>query len=868
MSVESFAMCIPRNYLQAGLTLLIFLCLGTLVASLAIAAPVGFSPDVDQEQIDSTGLVWAAKHYGSQLYTYDGQSWKTAANGLGPDGPAEFRGMATMADGAVVVVWIVQGQGLAVTRHLGPSSTVLGAEKGDNQKIPNLIRPTMDSKGRVWLGGSFPRIYRTDGKGGVTLVHKFVPEDFSSREKKRMITSDLYNPIHCEEDGLGRMWVWSGTTGSIVNQWGKNPNLDSSPSLHGIYLISGDKVELHDDLGAIKGGDFYSVARFDNRHMIISDSENGVYKIDIESWRPENLPGSTPLELKNVHELFVDGSEIYAFDRLSGTNLWRWSNEQWTDVVPDFENNSAGIGYSPRTWLRTKDGMVIQAFEHEAWFLPHTGPARTLSWKSTFPISKIKAIVQLKDGTFCVLVNESQIFYCEIANPTNNGSSNRIVEVEPDVAWLSSKHIWMIPRKDSTALKEWDGKTWLIHPIPNKGRGDVMLNEDEQGMIWVYNYDGSANVLDPVKNQWQSFGRFDDCLAATKGHPVHFQHSWRGPFPRYSSDKQQIAYYASTWQAVHYFNGSVWRFFKWTDISGWPGDVVLNPPWFDAKDKLCVSTRANTMWQFDENGKWSSVPFIEHSSDDYDSPEKTKFRVDNLPEGCPIRNPHSIQTDNLGTFWFTKDTNLYRCIGDQCVSIFAPDEITPFNSTPYLLEVEVDSQGNAFIKTLAAETRRYLILAKRPAPQTTIALKRMDEDSFIATFNPHSDGGTNFRWQLEDGPSQLIKTDSLTLDHLANGSHILKVTAIDDQLNMDAMPSTAKFETKINPSRQMALLVAQLSDPDFSKRKLAVEALAWQPAVALPALRKVRESATEDQRWWIDAAIQECEGKAAASPKK
>jgi hypothetical protein len=144
----------------------------------------------------------------------------------------------------------------------------------------------------------------------------------------------------------------------------------------------------------------------------------------------------------------------------------------------------------------------------------------------------------------------------------------------------------------------------------------------------------------------------------------------------------------------------------------------------------------------------------------------------------------------------------------------------------------------------------------------------MDEDSFIATFNPHSDGGTNFRWQLEDGPSQLIKTDSLTLDHLANGSHILKVTAIDDQLNMDAMPSTAKFETKINPSRQMALLVAQLSDPDFSKRKLAVEALAWQPAVALPALRKVRESATEDQRWWIDAAIQECEGKAAASPKK
>jgi len=872
MSVDSFVTDTPRNYLRAKLALVVSFYFGAMVMSLAMAAQNVFTPDVDQEQIDSTGLVWAAKHYGNQLYTYDGKAWKPAPGGLGPEPQAEFRGMATATDGAVVVVWVVQGEGLAVTRHLGSSSTLLGAEKGDNQKIPNLIRPTMDSKGRVWLGGCFPRIYRTDGKGGITMVHAFTPEDFRSREKKRMLTSDLYNPIHCEEDGVGRMWVWSGTWGSVINQYGKNPNLDSSPSLHGIYLFSEDKMEVHDDLGAIQGGDFYSVARLDDRHMVVSDSENGVYKVDIESWKTQNMPGPAPLELRNVHELFVDGRDLYAFDEFPKANLWRWSNEQWSEVAPDFENSTPGVGYAPRTWLHIKNGLLVSAFEHETWFVPHTGSARTLSWKSAFPITKIKAIVQLKNGTFCILGTETesdtQIFYCAVADPTNDWSSHRIVEVEPDEAWLISKHIWMIPKKDSTVLKEWDGKTWLPHSIPNVGRGDVMLNEDDQGTIWVYNYDGSATLFDPIKNQWRGGPTFDNCLATTKEHPVHFQYPWQGPYPRYSSDKQQIAYYADTWQALHYFNGSVWRVVKWTDVTGWPGGGDLGPPWFDAKDKLCVSNRGNVMWQADENGKWVSLPFVAHPSDPYDPPERPKFAVSDLQKAIAARFANTVHADNLGGYWCTGAGNLYHCIGNQWVSIFEPGEITPFNANPAILDADVDSQGNAFIKTLAADTRRYLILSKRPAPKTTIALKQVDEDSFIATFNPHSDGVITFRWQLDDDAWKVSKADSIALDHLPNGPHVLKVTAIDDQLNMDATPATARFEIKVDTNRQMTLLVAQLHNPDFSKRELAVEALARQPAAALPLLGKARETATEDQRWWIDAAIQECERRLAPSLKK
>ena len=108
----------------------------------------------------------------------------------------------------------------------------------------------------------------------------------------------------------------------------------------------------------------------------------------------------------------------------------------------------------------------------------------------------------------------------------------------------------------------------------------------------------------------------------------------------------------------------------------------------------------------------------------------------------------------------------------------------------------------------------------------------------------------SFRWQLDDDPGQLHKTNSPSLDHLANGPHLLKVTAIDDQLNMDASPADAKFKTRIDPHQQRATLLAVLGDSDFSKRQEAVNALAHQPELALPALRQARKS-TNDGRYWL-----------------
>ena len=67
--------------------------------------------------------------------------------------------------------------------------------------------------------------------------------------------------------------------------------------------------------------------------------------------------------------------------------------------------------------------------------------------------------------------------------------------------------------------------------------------------------------------------------------------------------------------------------------------------------------------------------------------------------------------------------------------------------------------------------------------------------------------------------------------------------------------------------KHVAALIVQLKDPDYSQRDAALAALVRQPAMALPLLQSAREKAGPDERWWIDAAIQQIEENAAKNGK-
>lgn len=73
----------------------------------------------------------------------------------------------------------------------------------------------------------------------------------------------------------------------------------------------------------------------------------------------------------------------------------------------------------------------------------------------------------------------------------------------------------------------------------------------------------------------------------------------------------------------------------------------------------------------------------------------------------------------------------------------------------------------------------------------------------------------------------------------------------------------ANFTVEIDPQAQIQGMIKRLNDPDFTRREAAIVALKRQPAAAMKELKAARNLANEDQRWWIDAALQEIESAPA-----
>ena len=118
-----------------------------------------------------------------------------------------------------------------------------------------------------------------------------------------------------------------------------------------------------------------------------------------------------------------------------------------------------------------------------------------------------------------------------------------------------------------------------------------------------------------------------------------------------------------------------------------------------------------------------------------------------------------------------------------------------------------------------------------------------------------------FSWRVDDAPWHEAATNqTLHLEELSAGHHRVQVIALDEQLQTDPAPAEVSFETHSNPVQPIQKWIAQLGDKDFAHREAAVKSLSRQAELALPALRQARERESDpDRRWWLDAAIQQCE---------
>lgn len=817
-----------------------------------LAAASSSPPDMLLETaVDGKGMVWACHPSRTgHVWRYDGTNWSVVPLPFTQSERAFPVQMVAMRDGAVECIWRIGEHTIGVSRHLGDETRILGTCDGEMHSNELASTPLVDAQNRLWITGDFPGIYRADAQG-VHLVREIASAELDMPGRGNW----GYNNVHAAEDGHGRIWVWSMRGASnYVN-------------LHGVLIFTGDKSDLHVALGGINTANISAIVRADDQHMWVAVAQDGIYRVDIDTLAAEKEKEPRPQLFLWTHELFANGNDLYAVVATPGTQteLWRRRGSQWSEIVHQFDIRSAIFG--DRWWLPVKEGLLVQSFGGGPWFISKEGAPARFSWETEPPLGETRALVRLPDGTFFGLDRMAQIFHGALSLPPHPRASSRVTMLDGEAGWVvaATGHIWMLSHQAPLVLKEWDDFKWTSYDLPSGAQNPGDLCEDDQGRLWTMAK--VVLVFDPKTGQWQTFPDYDAAFLAMKDRSLRFLNDrwFRGP--QYSVDRKRIAYRRDL-SEIRYFDGMKWQKWRRKEITKETGyDSPVGPPWFDGDGHLRINIRNKTGWMLTDSGQWTSAKYQSHfPADIWSENAVNRSLFSPAPEGCVTSHPDSCVIDNLGTYWLTWQGALYRAIPGLCVKVFSDDEPNPFCLPEQLREAYMDGQGNAFLLTAATTMERIMIRPKAPAPKTVIIMEKKSLDSMVAHLDAHTTSAVTFRWQLDDDAPALSHADSIPFDHLPNGSHVLKVSAMDDQLNSEPTPATAKFEIHVDREKQLTLLVAQLADPDYDRRKAAVEALALQPAEARPLLLKARETASEEYQWWIDAALQE--GEQAKSCKK
>jgi hypothetical protein len=840
----------------SGLRLGFALCLLAFVSASALEPPPPYFHDAEQ---DGKGVVWAFnrdEHH--QLFAYNGKQWRAIPAPFPAREYAEPARLCRMTDGSVVCLWRVGPFQMAFTRHLGTESKLLAECPKQTQQTGLEGVPFCDSKNRIWIPGQTQEIHRVD-QDGQTMDYKIQPEKYLEPGKVEIGAA----PIYAVEDGRGRIWTWSYSC----------EGHPTYASLRGCLIFDGEKVEHRERIDGIKGKNFAALVRKDARHMWLSVANEGLFEVDIETMKATPVIEPEPKALRCLQSAFkVRGDWFFISKPGYESSLWRLHEGQWTHVLdklgtmPDHE----------RAWLNIGKDLFLCA-ETAPWLIrPGVPPAR-LDWEHGFLIDGAKKIFRLADGTLFALGEKGTFFHGKFPLAPEPVSRRRVTEIKVRYCWTldSTGNIWWVSDDHTTnILYQWNGECILKHALPHAGDSGLIqgVTADLQGRIWLLPNSGEkiAGFFDSRIGKWQTFPRIEDAYQSVQDDPPEFWPQSPGEghwdyIPRFSADHRRIAFRDGDWQTV-YFDGEQWRRWKRSEVAAVrdSNDTMLGTPFFNAKGALCVNTRFHGTLQFEENGKWIKTELDNPFTEPFTGNNHPKVTL-HPPDGSPTKEPDSIVRDNLGALWFNEHGHLYKCVGDACVEIFSPKDPNPFTTYRIILRAAVGRGGNVFLQT--GYGGWFMIAPKSPPPKTSIVFKQIVPDSVQAKLDARSRSRVQFRWQLDDGPSQLTRNNTLLFDSLPNGTHTLTASATDEELQSDATPTVAKFEIRIDPDKQIAAFVQRLADPDFAKRESAVAALLRQPDLALLALKNARDIASDDQRWWIDATIQEIERKASTVSK-
>jgi hypothetical protein len=839
-------------------------------AMLAQVIPYDPTPVGDAAQ-DGGGKTWAIAGQGqsARLSIWGRNQWEAAPI------PPEVVGATPEVlghgpDGSVLCVWRSDTAGSNIlTRHKGSQSSVLA-----HFKVPGLlpqIQLLSDDKGNIWITRE-GEIYRIFPEAEQQISYSI------AREQRHSYGRDfqMHSPILATPDGEGKLWFWSAALAGGIN----------IASLRGILIEDDGQFIHHPTLVGLPDEKYTVIEKTDAHRMWVGVLKDGLYEVDVRTLVGKRVPEPVPDAFRYVQRVFRAGDDWYVVagelwkpvpesdgNGRSGT-LWRMRDGRWTKIISGIDGRVDYAQNPFRPWFLADEGLYLGSFGSGPWVVASDGSApELLDWRYGVQLADVQRLFRLNDRMVMIVAFGRGTLAANIEDllirPASVAKVQTLKPLRPLVQDAKGR-IWGVLYPGVHTLSEWNGEKWLGHPLPVEidPTRIAYLGMDSQARIWLMpDSDRSqpAAIFDPDRNHWELYSSYNGALQAQLGTVGFRLGNEEYMVPSFSPDGRIC--FRDLWEKVNYFDGKTWRKWGGEQIRGDENFVMDGPPFFDRAGLLAVNIESKT-WHFSEDAGWVSTTYQKGIGD---RPPMHAPAPVPAPVGCPFSTADSMVRQNNTSYWLTWHDQLYKAIPGLCLPEFEAAEYHPFMDGRRLLnDVErqgagkplTDRRGNTFLSTatLNGPEVYVLLFAKGAVPEAGLKLEKLSADAVRMRFSTTAPGKSWFIWRLDGGAWSPPGTDpGVVVEWLPNGRHRIEAVAIDRNLRIDPSPAAAEFDVRIDPARQIAAMIRTLDSSDESQRERAVAGLIRQPDLALPALVKAREKASDKARWWIDATIQRIE---------
>ena len=862
--------------IHPGLTLFLLLC--------SLGLPAGAVPQYDSAGTsaaaqDASGIVWALP---ADSYNTDGTLNRWQAGGWAAQkipGAAGFHPYALTrgGDGSVYAFWQKPNQGqnqilqCLVTVHRGIGSRILARFSGAVFRawgFPRTPKIYAGNTGDVWVTSDQPMLWHI-APDGVVQTFPLKPEQYFGGklpDQYQYGSSVLASLV----DGAGRRWFWHETSD------GWQPN-----GLRGVLIWDGTALNYHPALPGVPDEPFSVMTPRDAGHFWLAtgsdhsharQTDGALYRLDTQTLAavPEPTPERRAFQ---VAQVFQANGDWYALEQpfgAAGRVLWRRHDGQWQ--VRQDQLEESGDYSQPGTrfpWLAEPSGVWL-GVRGGAWWLPRGDkPPCWINWRRGLPALNVSGLFPLTDGNV-LAVGDAQ-GAAEIPptpqpiRPLPPGLVTGGMGAPKGIGPLCAdpqRHLWGTHYLGPTAsLDEWNGSRWRMHLMP-KGSASLrgLYACDTRGRLWLATYmwhppaqpqpvEGYT-VYDPAHDTWTKYDTAQDALQAAAALPGMMFQPHRDLYnpPLFSGDGRVT--YADN-AAVYLYDGKAWRHWAGRDIiPGYPYSNQPGPPHFNSNGHLEV-TLDNHVYEWTPADGWRQTGVMPPIK--YEDP---------VPPG----GPHGLfwgtpAIDDSGAKWFVWNDAVYKAwhgLWAKQDALSGPG--SPFRYGYDMEDALRDPAGRIFFVSRPAGFSDLVVWTPPRVPSPIISVTPLSDDAVKMRFQTNLRGRHWFLWRFHgsawNAPTAAA-ADTVTLTGLLRGDYRIEAQALDSSLQPSVPLAVAVFSIRVAPGVQIARWVSALLNGTDEAREAAVAGLIKQPAAALPALQEARPAASEEGRWWLDAAIQQ-----------